>query len=255
MNPLSNLWVYNHVPIDLDCGKDYVQRCSDKPDGLWVSVGRDWARWCEEERFRSRGGGLKVRHKVRLGKRDSILLLQSTADIVSFTNKYREVLYKTERDNPYCGASSGPLWPRTTTASSSPHTTGTVGTTPTRGGTTGGIARAAASGISRPSNPCGRCTSTGGQSHDPVSLATVDGRPRPRPRSPFSWGSWPGAAAHSQAEGLAVEVVRVIRVPVLRGLYCKLTSAQAGAGRGERKGGVMSTSIAMSMNTQKGTNQ
>ena len=102
MNPLSNLWVYNHVPIDLDCGKDYVQRCSDKPDGLWVSVGRDWARWCEEERFRSRGGGLKVRHKVRLGKRDSILLLQSTADIVSFTNKYREVLYKTERDNPYC---------------------------------------------------------------------------------------------------------------------------------------------------------
>jgi hypothetical protein len=58
----------------------------NKPDGLWISIGSAWARWCHGEEF----GLDRLLHKsvvdVDLGR---VLLMKNNEDILSFEKQYR----------------------------------------------------------------------------------------------------------------------------------------------------------------------
>lgn len=58
-----------------------------KPRGFWLSVGNAWADWCRGERFHV--ASLKYKHRVYLKPDAKILLLDTPAKLVEFTEMYR----------------------------------------------------------------------------------------------------------------------------------------------------------------------
>lgn len=64
-----------------------------KPKGLWLSVDGeyDWKLWCEAESFQLET--FKHHYRVYLKKDSNILRLNSTQNILNFTEKYNKVVY------------------------------------------------------------------------------------------------------------------------------------------------------------------
>lgn len=62
------------------------QPLGPKPNGLWLSHGNEWARWCRAEDFYL--GSLKHRHYVALHRDAEILTIKDARGIDRFTKKY-----------------------------------------------------------------------------------------------------------------------------------------------------------------------
>lgn len=57
-----------------------------KPVGFWVSVKKDWGKWCEDEEFKL--DNLEYKYNVKLKKIANLLILKSEKEINDFTDKY-----------------------------------------------------------------------------------------------------------------------------------------------------------------------
>lgn len=74
---------YTDAPFAIDPNRRYVQTVHSKPDGLWVSVGPDWQRWCDAESFRQ--DALTRRYVVQLPDDYRALVINSADGMDAFT--------------------------------------------------------------------------------------------------------------------------------------------------------------------------
>jgi hypothetical protein len=80
------LFHYSQQRVERFTGMGYAQlKDQMKPLGIWLSVGRAWQRWCEDENFSPER--LTHVHRVTIAT-DHLLRLQSTKDIDVFTQRY-----------------------------------------------------------------------------------------------------------------------------------------------------------------------
>lgn len=82
------LYHYSLEPFEFDRTVEYPPDTHGyaKPVGFWVSVGRDWERWCRDEEFRL--AHLEHVQQVTLVKKPNVLWIGSAPDLVSFTDRY-----------------------------------------------------------------------------------------------------------------------------------------------------------------------
>ena len=76
---------YSETPFTLE-PRTYHQEVHFKPNGLWLSVGEDWKRWCESEDWGL--GRLVTRYQVTLTDNARILQLSTPEDIDAFTVQF-----------------------------------------------------------------------------------------------------------------------------------------------------------------------
>ena len=82
---------YADAPLAFDADRTYVQGepyAFRKPEGLWVSVQGedDWPSWCSREEYAP--NRLRHSHQVRLFRDANILMINSSAELLDFTDAY-----------------------------------------------------------------------------------------------------------------------------------------------------------------------
>jgi hypothetical protein len=62
------------------------KKWQEKPEGLWISVGEAWKKWCENERFYFEN--LSYSYEVVLKQHNSVLHLKTPEEVFEFGKKY-----------------------------------------------------------------------------------------------------------------------------------------------------------------------
>lgn len=84
-----NLFHYTKNPLVFDRERRYAQRCDEKPKGLWVSVGDEWAEYCRSEEWRE--DTLAHRVQIHLRPDARILVIQDGPGLLRFDIDFGDV--------------------------------------------------------------------------------------------------------------------------------------------------------------------
>ena len=84
------LYHYSEKPFTISSSHFYKKNSGMKPNGLWVSVGEDWEKWCRKEDFYIEA--LRYKTEIKLKDASKILYVRTQKDLDIIEKNYERLI-------------------------------------------------------------------------------------------------------------------------------------------------------------------